>query len=132
MRPLDALRRTKRFGWIAVLAMAALTLGPTVSRALAAQAKPAADHAHCEGMEIPATSTSAPAAPPDHEPSGHDALQSCDLCVVATLPALLSTPAVPVDGVVAVDCPAPPATRAAAALRPIRSPASPRGPPERT
>lgn len=107
--------------------MAALVVGPTVSRSLAPVGGPVASaHAHCEGMEA-AAPTGAP--PSGHDSRTHDSFERCELCVVAALPALQSTPAVWLRAATGRAHAATALPPSAAPLRPTWSPASPRGPP---
>ena len=118
--------RLKRFAWIAVLAVAALALGPTVSRAVRWADGPAtASHPHCEGMD------GAHPTARDGRSGDADPLSGCELCAVAAAPALRTA-----DGALALASTpsgrdAEPPAPAAVWPRPTWPPSAPRGPPSR-
>jgi hypothetical protein len=127
--------RLKSFAWVALVAMCALAIGPSISRALAANPASAfAAHAGHLGMGAHSHMAMGHAAMhhPQPDAPGHapDGLDCCDLCVVASTPLAIAVFALPSLHVVElVAAPLRAARPSAPAQREVWSNAAPRGPP---
>jgi Protein of unknown function (DUF2946) len=127
--------RLKSWAWVALVAMCGLSLGPSISRALAANPASAfAAHAGHHGMVPHSHMAMGHAAlhqpQPDAPGRTPDGLDCCDLCVVASTPLAIVVFAIPQwHPVELATAPVQVARLVAPARRQVWSNAAPRGPP---